>query len=402
MNAVADNSNGSDSINMFYRKLPRLSLFHYQCSRQSTSKEISAVFEQAVLRQDRVDSKTHRCVVFMDEAGLPEEDRESLKVLHYLLEGHMSTKPTVGFVAITNHVLDAAKSNRCITLLRQEPSIDEMTIITTGVLFPSRDTSGMRVNIGGNGVPVSSFVSGLCQGYRVLLTEKSDVLYFNTWFGLRDFVFFLKALKLCLVLHGNQFSVSYEDFVSALERNFNGLDVADFRKVATVFLNAQPLRTDSFEQYMSHPLDVLRRSMYRDDSLALSDRPRYKLIIDCSDDDSILRLLKLGRIVEIPAKSLHMLSDLPEGQKTERLRLVSRVKISAMKGGYAVLSQTEPINESFYDLTNQRFREVEGRNGEVGLYANIAVGGVSRRRLVCAVQKSIYLLTKVPHPASVW
>ena len=48
----------------------------------------------------------------MDEADLPEEEKESLKVLHYYLEGHMSIKAKVGFVAITNHVLDAAKSNR--------------------------------------------------------------------------------------------------------------------------------------------------------------------------------------------------------------------------------------------------------------------------------------------------
>jgi hypothetical protein len=47
----------------------------------------------------------------MDEAGLPEESKESLKVLHYYLERHMSIKAKVAFVAITNHALDAAKSN---------------------------------------------------------------------------------------------------------------------------------------------------------------------------------------------------------------------------------------------------------------------------------------------------
>ena len=32
------------------------------------------------------------CVVFMDEAGLPEEKMESLKVLHYYLDAHEVTK----------------------------------------------------------------------------------------------------------------------------------------------------------------------------------------------------------------------------------------------------------------------------------------------------------------------
>mmetsp|Transcript_3342 Transcript_3342/g.10338 ORF Transcript_3342/g.10338 Transcript_3342/m.10338 type:complete len:89 (-) Transcript_3342:710-976(-) len=44
------------------------------------------------------------------EAGLPEEGRESLKVLHYYLEEHTSRSERVGFVAISNHMLDAAKS----------------------------------------------------------------------------------------------------------------------------------------------------------------------------------------------------------------------------------------------------------------------------------------------------
>ena len=148
MNAIADNANGSDSTTKFYRKIPRLSLFHYQCSRQSTSKEIAAVFEQAAQRQERVDIEKHRCVVFMDEAGLPEEERESLKVLHYLLEDHMSAKPKVGFVAISNHILDAAKSNRCITLLRQEPDVDEMTVIAMGVLFSTpRRTESLSTRV---------------------------------------------------------------------------------------------------------------------------------------------------------------------------------------------------------------------------------------------------------------
>ena len=126
VNIVDGNANGSDSLSKFYGMRPRLSLFHYQCSKQSTSSEIAAVFAQAIQRQERIDESKHRCVVFMDEAGLPESERESLKVLHYLLEGHMSAKAKVGFVAISNHVLDAAKSNRCVMLLRQEPDDAEM------------------------------------------------------------------------------------------------------------------------------------------------------------------------------------------------------------------------------------------------------------------------------------
>jgi hypothetical protein len=125
VNIVADNSNGEDSSSPFYRRHARLSLFHYQCSKQSTSKELLAVFDKVTQRQKRIDPLRHPCFVLMDEVGLPEEEKESLKVLHYLLEGHMSAKAQVSFVGISNHVLDAAKSIRCIMLLREEPDQEE-------------------------------------------------------------------------------------------------------------------------------------------------------------------------------------------------------------------------------------------------------------------------------------
>lgn len=88
----------------------------------------------------------------------------------------------------------------------------------------------------------------------------------------------------------------------------------------------------------------------------------------------------MGRIADISQRSLHMLSTATENPELERLRLISKVKFAAQKGEFVVLSQTEPINESFYDLMNQRFREIEGPDGSIESYTNIAVGGVSKRR----------------------
>jgi MoxR-like ATPase len=61
VNITSDNSNGEDSPSEFYRKHARLSLYHYQCSKQSTSKEIAAVFEKATQRQGTLDPKKHLC-----------------------------------------------------------------------------------------------------------------------------------------------------------------------------------------------------------------------------------------------------------------------------------------------------------------------------------------------------
>ncbi len=67
MNAVGDNANGEESPSPFFRKFARLTLYHYQCSKESTSNEIKAVFEKARRRQEMVDPKKNRLVVFMDE-----------------------------------------------------------------------------------------------------------------------------------------------------------------------------------------------------------------------------------------------------------------------------------------------------------------------------------------------
>ncbi|XP_019859705.1 PREDICTED: uncharacterized protein LOC109587936, partial [Amphimedon queenslandica] len=62
--------------------------FFYQCSKHTNSVEVENIFKQAIQRQ-RVFASSNvptYCVVFMDEAGLPEERHESLKVLHYHLD----------------------------------------------------------------------------------------------------------------------------------------------------------------------------------------------------------------------------------------------------------------------------------------------------------------------------
>jgi hypothetical protein len=112
--------------------------------------------------------------------------------------------------------------------------------------------------------------------------------------------------------------------------------------------------------------------------LNVAARPRFKMIIDGTEDDSILRLLRAGNVINVTGKSLFMLSNLTENVESERLRLISGVKYAALQGNLAVLSQTDSINESFYDLTNQRFSEITDRNGKPTFYTNIAVGGISR------------------------
>lgn len=88
---VISNFQGQDSKSEEMKDLNSLDPHPYQCSRKSTSNEIELVFQRAKIRQDTFDQShsNSQAVVLMDEAGLPEDSHESLKVLHYLLENPM-------------------------------------------------------------------------------------------------------------------------------------------------------------------------------------------------------------------------------------------------------------------------------------------------------------------------
>lgn len=408
VNAVGENALGEESLSTFFRQLPRLSYYAYQCSKQSSSTEVEAVFRKAIGRQKMVDRKTNICVVFLDEAGLPEEQRESLKVLHYLLESHMSVKGEVSFVSIANHVLDAAKSNRCAMLFREEPDDQEMVIMTEGVLYGCRKDGSLMVHnveIEGNVMEAHELAVNLCRSYSGV--RKIKLL--DTFFGLRDYIYFLKSLRHQSSSTGLKMILTIGNVMTSIERNFNGVELKQWKLVALEILrNLVKQQESTIEDFLDKqarcPMRVLHDALLPGEvSLKLASRTRFKLIIDCSEDDSIMRILNSAGVLDLSRKTLFKLSHLPEELENEKLRLISGVKFAAMQGHTALLSQTESVDESFYDLQNQNFREIEDINGSVSLYANIAVGGVSRRCPVdpsfnCIVQVRESLLAQTPAP----
>eukprot|EP00979_Chaetoceros_neogracilis_P011770 scaffold2972_cov257-Chaetoceros_neogracile.AAC.18 len=332
----------------------------------------------------------------MDEAGLPEESKESLKVLHYYLEGHMSIKAKVAFVAITNHVLDAAKSNRCVSLLRQDPREQEMLQIAQGVLFAQKD-GGLAVKLvsmGGNATTRERFASLLCVAYKRVVS-KSEL---EDFFGLRDFIYLLQDIRTRSQLIEQTLHISSDILLHALERNFNGLQFKAFQNLALKFIQDCGVPNKRDATFLP-PSEVVREAL----SVENTSNCRYSLIIDESDDDSIMRILKNEGLLDISRKSLFKLSNLHENAEFEKVSLVSGVKFAARQGSKVVLSQTDSVNESFYDLFNQHFKRITNRTGEVCLFANIAVGGISRRSRVgstfrCIVHVRASELSDLPAP----
>ena len=57
---------------------------------------------------------------------------------------------------------------------------------------------------------------------------------------------------------------------------------------------------------------------------------------------------------------------------------ISAIRQSASCGHTTVMSQTDDIHESFYDLFNQRFMTIQGKDGETQFFTNIAIGSITK------------------------
>ncbi|KAJ1392836.1 hypothetical protein B484DRAFT_484496, partial [Ochromonadaceae sp. CCMP2298] len=460
---VAENARGEYSKSAFYKAVPSLIPYHYQCSRRSTSKQIQEVFERAIERQTKEGSKG-QCFVFMDEAGLPEEERESLKVLHYYLENHLKVAARVSFVAISNHALDAAKSNRCALLTRAKPDHQELRSVAKGCLGSEEElkTLDSAVATVRHGSPAvlhldpsgggDGLLDILCETYDACMSERprqgvgighKPPADFASFFGLRDFMHFVKLLG--RLAHNGEGqgqgharpTITCEKLVEALQRNFNGVENKNLRELMDYFMepfcslglpSLQSLRHSPLQ--LHNPLELMRRSL-AEQVRSAAPISRYILVVDTTTDDSILRglqsLLAADAVAAARARAESgqaegaegigeaelgggcktlKLSNFAEDSDVQQIHVISQVKWAAEKGQLVLLSQTGSINESFYDLFNQHFRKFEensDRGLEVVYQANIAVGAYSRLCRVsqgfqCIVHLSLAELQVAPAP----
>ncbi len=212
-NIVIANFKGSQSRNLIFRNtgvFKSLDAHFYQCSRRTTSNEVEKIFKRAITRQRSLRNipLPVYCVVFMDEAGLPENRLESLKVLHYYLD-----RQEVSFVAISNHVLDAAKTNRVVSLFRPKATDQELYELAKGSILPP-----------GQNVPTElqeNLLNKLCLSYNKILLHQR-------LFGLRDFIHFVTYLR----RKGRRY-LDAQLMLEGLERNFNGS--RNFRELCQIF-----------------------------------------------------------------------------------------------------------------------------------------------------------------------
>ena len=156
--------------------------------------------------------------------------------------------------------------------------------------------------------------------------------------------------------------------------------------------------------YKPKTIDILKESLadkpYSDQSTSsddAQDEVRYKLIIDPSEDESLTRLLLMFGILKSDNTRTFMCSNFPGDSQLQKVFLIvecifinvlhilllqvntiAAIRHSAVEGHTVVMSQTDDIHESFYDLFNQHFRRIDDPEDGPRYFANIAIGAHSK------------------------
>lgn len=411
---LASNTLSNFSHNEFYKSLPRLHPLHYQCSRSSSATEIRSVFEKAIQSQkysDKHGMGSRIYFVFMDEAGLPEEDRESLKVLHYYLESSNNKAAEVGFIAITNQVLDSAKSNRCIMLSRVKYTDEELQQLAVGYIEESKKENLIDTKLrwfNSDTISLRDIISNICKrfekftSYRSLqlltqlngVEEKLDDWTFSEkaaeFFSFRDVMHFFKLLGYVLRSRMKSNFLSFSDLLYCFQRNFNGLESVELLSLLRFFFgDIQPL-IGSPHELLFNPVELLIHSIKENQDQPGLPLNRYILIHDTTNSEGVLRALQ--RRLRIEHENLHTIriSLFPQTMEKEQASALSELEWRMNQGDVVMLVHSSSINESLYDLFNQHFHERQTfRTKRKYLETTIAVGSQS---VVSEVQPSFNLI----------
>ncbi|EFA82922.1 hypothetical protein PPL_03700 [Heterostelium album PN500] len=371
--------------------MPSADPFRYQSTPHTTDVEIKSVFEGSLKRQKIYDKSggKSRCVVFIDEAGLVNENDSPMKVMHDYLD-KVSQKMDknsvdISVIILSNKVLDAAKTNRMLLLIHPSniTEKDERALVE-GVLYNNNYLNENQ----------SKICTALCKSYskanRFTVSTKPSL------FHQRDFVYFLRHLA--RGIKSNNDTLSAEVLLKSIERNFGGIPAKDFKQLAGSF----------FEEFEAHKeLKISRGNLLDQDNtiqrikeslletLDTKQDPntvpfRYMMIIDPTENESSLMILKELGI----DPTVIRVGGFERDTTTEALvNVVSQIKSKMASGGTVVLVNTHQIDACFYDVFNRYFTLLPKPDGSMQFIANVSFGTHS---IFCPVHPEFKIIVHLP------
>ena len=374
---------GSSSNNPFFRKYPKMYVSTYQGALNSTSEGVKEVFDKAREILNVKENKEKISTFYFDEMGLAEHSPHNpLKVLHSELEydsnEHDEHNKKISFLGISNWTLDSSKMNRGITIEIPEPN--EEDIKTTSIIIAK---SYLDENLENN----TKFFENLGLSfykYKQEFKKNNIIKKYEDFHGNRDFYHLIKypATKIKEAIK-NKKTIDEKYLadlsIKGIERNFGGLIINDNKYTNGINLLKQKLSEYNIEvkNILKEQNDYNIKEKIKDNLLELTDDylSRYLLLITRTNIgiyllSSFLKSIngKDNNFINYTILIGSMFID--DIQKEEyTTKILSKIKMNMEKDTILILKDFDSIYPSLYDLFNQNFVKVKGKN-----YARIALG----------------------------
>lgn len=392
--------------------LKEAQLITFQCSPLSTSDMILKEFRLVSLYQLQRHHELDRyaAVLVLDEIGLAEASPHMpLKALHSVLEegvhfddksqslviemadrlGYKENKMNdinndwkkVGFIGISNWVLDPAKMNRGIFVNRFSPSTDELVEIAEGICKQDQNVSNSLTKYIR---PISEAYQNICNA-----TIAADEIK-REFFGLRDFYCFIKMMYWELKRPERKGQMDDSFFEKAIKRNFGGLEevnaikhFADSLQKAKIPIKFASAKTDL--------ICLMREALTKDiNKKSVQDENRYLLLI--SEIEHGLDFLNTHVFDQKEFKNISVIfgSSFRNDQHYSQLcRQMRQIKISMELGRTVILINLESLYESLYDALNQFYTKF----GDNQKFTDLGLG---TQRVTCLVHEDFRLIIVAP------
>ncbi|RNA31081.1 E3 ubiquitin-ligase RNF213-like [Brachionus plicatilis] len=391
-------------------------LITFQCSPMSTSEMILNTFRYCARYQfeRRNDLDRYTSVIVLDEIGLAEASASMpLKTLHPLLEDgvHFEEKEEqelckkipngnlyeqnwnqIGFIGISNWVLDPAKMNRGIFVNRNNPSTSELKDTVVGICKNDKKVLEKLTQ--------QRLIESLSSAYLNLCEKARNKI--REFFGLRDFYALIKMIY----WHTKESESNEIDWLfleRAIKRNFGGL--VDLDPSGTFIKQFQDDKINlKITKNNLNVIDLVKEALLK---RTTEDENRYLLLL--SQNDNALDLINNFVLNELDNGTKHSKikiifgSSFPNDQKYSQIcRKIHQIKLSMELGKTVILLNLENLYESLYDALNQFYYKF----GDDTKFVDLGLGTArvkclvheEFRLIVVADKKSVYNPKKYPIP----
>ena len=370
---------GSSENEFFKKYFSKLVVFSYQGSLSSTSEGVETIFNKAnnSIKKFKAENKDNIPMIFFDEMGLAEHSPNNpLKVIHSKLEitSDEEKESKAAFVGISNWVLDAAKMNRGLHI--SIPELDEEDIINTAKTIAKSYNEELISKF-------SNYFENLGKtyyNYKQYLKENHYLDGKEDFHGNRDFFHFIKyaskiiSKKINTITEKGLFFIGFK----SIERNFAGLELGQKDSVTIVkeiFKEKCNYNNINFREYNS--IKNIKENKIEDNS-------RYLLLISNSSESFYL----LSSILEEDDYIFFIGSPFIEDFNSEeyQLKVIKKIQIYMEEGKTIILKDLESVYPALYDLFNQNFTVMNGKNfARISIGSSFSIYSLVNKKFKCIV-----------------